>query len=291
MNIKSILLFSAFILSLFSCTDNQTIKFGIITDLHYADRETVGTRYYSQSIMKMEEAFSVFRKSKVDFIIELGDFKDMGVTPDKDKTLSFLKSVESVFQSAGIPAYHVLGNHDMDNISKDDFLSTTSNPGDANAKAYYSFTVKGVKCIVLDANYNEDGSHYDCGNFDWTYAMVPNEEIEWLKKELNEGNEDIIVFIHQLLSKSAPACVCVQNASEIRSLFESNSRVKVVFQGHHHEGHYEEINGIHYITIPGMIEGESPENNTYVVVELDKNGRILVDGYRKCPDRILETRK
>lgn len=40
-----------------------------------------------------------------------------------------------------------------------------------------------------------------------------------------------------------------------------------------------------------MIEGESPENNTYAVVELDKNGRILVDGYRKCPDRILETRK
>lgn len=116
MNIKSILLFSAFILSLFSCTDNQTIKFGVITDLHYADRETVGTRYYSQSIIKMEEAFSVFKKSKVDFIIELGDFKDMGVTPDKDKTLSFLKSVESVFQSAGVPAYHVLGNHDMDNI-------------------------------------------------------------------------------------------------------------------------------------------------------------------------------
>lgn len=118
MNIKSILLFSAFILSLFSCTDNQAIKFGVITDLHYAYRETVGTRYYSQSIIKMEEAFSVFKKSKVDFIIELGDFKDMGVTPDKDKTLSFLKSVESVFQSAGVPAYHVLGNHDMDNISR-----------------------------------------------------------------------------------------------------------------------------------------------------------------------------
>ena len=42
MNIKSILLFSAFILSLFSCTDSRTIKFGVITDLHYADRETVG---------------------------------------------------------------------------------------------------------------------------------------------------------------------------------------------------------------------------------------------------------
>ncbi len=35
MNIKSILLFSAFILSLFSCTDNQTIKFGIITGIEY----------------------------------------------------------------------------------------------------------------------------------------------------------------------------------------------------------------------------------------------------------------
>ena len=52
------------------------------------------------------------------------------------------------------------------------------------------------------------------------------------------------------------------------------------------------ITDLHYadkapVTLPGVIEGSYPEENSYAVVELERNGRLLVDGYRKCADRIL----
>jgi len=79
------------------------------------------------------------------------------------------------------PVYHVLGNHDMDSISKRDFLSHTKNHGKAEGKSYYSFVYNRLKFIALDANYNEDGSDYDSGNFDWTYPVYPAVKYSVLK--------------------------------------------------------------------------------------------------------------
>ena len=291
MNIKRILLLSALVLSLASCRVNDTLRFGVITDLHYADKAPVGTRHYQESMPKLKEALGVFQKSQLDFIIELGDLKDMGAKPKREETLAFLDSVEQMFQSTGLPAYHVLGNHDMDHITSQDFISHISNPGAANGRAYYSFKVKGVKCIVLDANYNADGGHYEKGNFNWQIAVIPQPELDWLRQELADGKGDVIVFVHQLLSQTAHHSVVVKNAAQVRQMLEQSGRVRAVFQGHHHAGHYEETNGIPYITLPGVIEGAYPEENSYAVVELERNGRLLVNGYRKCADRILRTRQ
>lgn len=287
MNIKKVVLLLALVLSLVSCKVNDSLRFGVITDLHYADKAPVGSRHYQESMPKLKEALGVFQKSRLDFIIELGDLKDMGAKPRREETLAFLDSVERVFQSTGLPAYHVLGNHDMDHITSQDFISHISNPGAANGRVYYSFKVKGVKCIVLDANYNADGGHYEKGNYNWQIALIPQPEMEWLQQELADGKGDVIVFVHQLLSQTAHHSVVVKNAAQVRQMLEQSGRVRAVFQGHHHAGHYEETNGIPYITLPGVIEGAYPEENSYAVVELERNGRLLVDGYRKCADRIL----
>lgn len=268
--------------------ETKSIRFGVITDLHYADRENVGNRHCSQSIKKLDEAMSVFSNNSLDFIIELGDFKDQGKIPDRNESLLFLDDIEKVYQSSSLPAYHVLGNHDMDCLSKKDFLTHTKNPGTANGKNYYAFTVHGVKCIVLDANYNKDGSDYDKGNFDWTYAAIPNTQKKWLEQELNDGDEPILVFVHQLLTAKTDPLVRIHNAKEIRFLLAKSNRVLAVFQGHHHVGGYDKDNGIHYITIPGAIEGAYPENNSYAIVELSPSGDLSIDGYATCPDRNLK---
>ena len=91
-------------------------------------------------------------------MIELGDLKDMGDIPERGQTLSFLDEIEAKFQTFDGPVYHVLGNHDMDSISKSEFLAHTSNYGSAKGKPYYSFVRNQIKFIVLDGNCNEDGS-------------------------------------------------------------------------------------------------------------------------------------
>lgn len=153
--------------------NEKRLRFGLVTDIHFAHRNVHGTRYYEQSITKLSEAIDVFNRRKLDFMIELGDLKDMGDTPERGQTLSFLDEIEAKFQTFDGPVYHVLGNHDMDSISKSEFLAHTSNYGSVKGKPYYSFVRNQIKFIVLDGNCNEDGSDYDSGNFDWTKAFVP----------------------------------------------------------------------------------------------------------------------
>ena len=266
----------------------RTLRFGIITDAHYADRTPSGSRHYADSIAKVREAVAEFRRAKVDFIIELGDFKDTTSKSEVEPTLRFLDDVERALQSFGGRVYHVLGNHDMDCLSKEEFLSHTLNPRSVRGRAHYSFSERGVRCIVLDANYNEDGSHYERGNFDWRKAIIPREQIEWLDAELAaHSSEPTLIFLHQMLDSFSDVTksVCVNNASDVVEVLERHKQVLAVFQGHHHPGHYSHRNGIHYLTLQGMIEDEYPQHNSYAIVELRPDGNIAVQGFKDCPSR------
>lgn len=267
------------------------IRFGLVTDIHFAHRKTHGTRYYEESLPKLTEAIDLFNKRKLDFIIELGDLKDMSAQPERGQTLLFLDEIEQKMQTFNGPVYHVFGNHDMDSISKTDFLQHTVNPGAANGKSYYAFTLKDrVKCIVLDGNYNEDGSDYDSGSFDWTKAFIPTSQKEWLRKELAADHLPVILFTHQLLDtfSEIEKELCIGNASEIVEILEQSNKVLAVIQGHHHAGNYSFRAGIHYFTMKGMIEGSLPENNSFAVVEVDDQYNITVEGFYNCKDKEMK---
>lgn len=262
-----------------------TLRFGVVSDAHYADRDMIINRYYRQSIPKMQEAINRFNNSDLDFIIELGDLKDMGPDKDPEEALRFLDSIEGVLQSFNGPVYHVLGNHDEDCISKTEFLAHITNPGNCNKKTRYSFNVKGFHCIVLDANFNADMTDYERGNFDWTSAWLPEEQLGWLDKELTDNSrKHTLIFIHQMLDRFSDIDknLCVGNGDEAVAILEKHPQVLAVFQGHHHPGHYSHRNGIHYWTCGGMIESEYPEHNVYAVVEVRPNGDILIEGFRDC---------
>ena len=265
------------------------VRFGLITDLHFAESPDKGSRYYSQSNQKLLSAIQIFNDSHPDFIIELGDFKDQDEPPEKSRTLAYLDEIEGVMRQFNGPVYHVLGNHDMDSISKRDFLAHTKNHGTADGKSYYSFTHRHIKFIVLDANCNEDGSDYNTGNFDWTYARIPDSQVQWLNKELAGGNNPVIVFVHQLLDwfSDVDESLYIKNAETVVETLEKSSRVLAVFQGHHHSGNYSYRNGIHYFTMNAAVEGNLPENNSFAMVEIDSELNIHIKGFYNCENRFL----
>src|SRR5690625_5029826 len=92
--------------------DFQPMKFGVVTDTHYADRSPTTTRFYKQSLDKLSECVDLMNQKKVDFLIELGDFKDQSEHPEEQETLTFLETIEKEFRKFNGPLYHVLGNHD-----------------------------------------------------------------------------------------------------------------------------------------------------------------------------------
>ena len=256
------------------------LSFGIVTDAHYADTDPKGSRNYRESLAKMTEFVKLMNDKKVDFIIELGDLKDQGKPVTEESTLKYLDVIEKVYGQFDGPRYHVLGNHDVDSISKEQFLARVENTGIAEGSTHYSFDLKGIHFVVLDANYISDGSDYDHGNFDWTDANIPLKQLNWLKNDLASSTRPVITFVHQQLDVTGSTGV--KNGPKVRQVLQDNKRVLAVFQGHHHAGHYSFIEGIHYYTLKGLVEGGGVENNSYAIVEVYDDNSIVVTGYRKA---------
>ncbi|HRR34504.1 MAG TPA: metallophosphoesterase [Kiritimatiellia bacterium] len=260
----------------FAAADSKAaVRFGIVADCHFARIPMKINRYYEESSAKLAECVRDMNRQNVDFLIELGDFKDQGST--RQDTLSFLKEIEQVFTAFKGPRYHVLGNHDMDQISKAQFMSHIQNTGIAEDKTYYSFDGKGFHFIVLDANFRTDGVAYDSGNYDWRESLIPSEEMQWLAADLAQTNLPTIVFVHQLLDADKGS-VYVRNAAEVRRVLEGSKRVLAVFQGHHHAGACQQVNGILYYTLKSVVEGSGMENNAYAVVSVSDKHDLKVRG-------------
>jgi len=263
------------------------LRFGIVADAHYADTSASGTRFYRESLEKMAECVELMNHKKVDFLVELGDFKDEGEPASEKTTLKFLETMENIFTCFRGARYHVLGNHDADSISKEQFLARVDNTGIAKQAKYYSFDVGGFHFIVLDANYKADASDYDHGNFVWTDTIIPPRELDWLKNDLASGSAPVIVFVHQQLDGIGEHYV--NNADQVRQILQETRRVLAVFQGHNHAGHYSYIEGIHYYTLKAMVEGTGAENSSYAIVKVYDDHSIIVTGYRRAVSKKMET--
>lgn len=263
-------------------------SFGWITDVHYSVQpirripEEDSIRVYAHSRAKMRQAIDLFSTRSLDFMIELGDFKDCQDNGDRQGTLNFLRTVEELYRTYNGPRFHIAGNHDFDKISYSDYLENTQNFGAANGRSWYAFTFGGVKYLVLDACYNDrKGTHYSEGNFKWTVTFITDEELDWFRKELSTGTEPVIVLSHQNLNywvKGVMDNWFINNAEEVVKAMEQSGRVLAHFSGHYHRGWYGFRNGIHYVVAKGLVERPLP-NNACGLVSVDKNRNIYVEGF------------
>jgi alkaline phosphatase len=269
-------------------SESPVVRFGVITDLHYADMEKKNNRDCRQSIQKLQDAVAVFNKEKVDFVVELGDFKDQDKNKKWKDTIGFLKEIESVFAEFNGPRYHVLGNHDMDSISKSDFLKNVINTGISKRKSYYSFDMNDIHFVVLDGCFTSEEKDYNFGDFDWDDSYITQKQLEWLKADLAKTKNPTMLFIHQRLDEFATEKVghCVANSKEVRAVLEKSGKAVAVFQGHEHTGDYSYRNGVHFFTQKAAVEGSLP-NNSFSIVEVYANGDVKINGFVNCESRTL----
>ena len=259
------------------------LRFGVVTDLHYADIDAAGTRSYRESDDKLAECVQVLNAKGAAFLVELGDFKDQDRAPDEARTLKYLETIESVFAGFKGPRYHVLGNHDTDSLSKAQFLAAAPNTGIVPNATRYAFVSGGVRFVVLDANHKADGSDYDHGNFNWTDSNIDAPQVAWLAKTLGASAEPVIVLVHQQLDGTGD--YYVKNAAEVREVLEKSGKVIAVLQGHRHEGGFSTINGIPYFTFKGLIEGAGPWNSAYSIVDVMPDLSVRILGFRRAESR------
>ncbi len=247
-------------------------RVGLVTDLHYADKPPAGSRHYRETLVKLEEAAARFHEDQPDFVVELGDFIDAADSVEVEK--KYLQRINKDFTVLPGKKHYVLGNHCVHTLTKGEFLE-----GVGQQKSYYSFDQGGYHFVVLDSCFRSDGTPYGRKNFQWTDPNIPEEQVEWLRADLQAAGGKTIVFAHQRLDVSNH--YGVKNCQQVRRVMEESGKVIAVFQGHSHKNDYNEIAGIHYCTLVAMVEGAGTENNGYSTMDLFEDGSIRIAGHRK----------
>ena len=83
----------------------MALKFGIISDIQYCDKDPEYNRFFRQSLKKAKEAITTFNNTSLDFVLNLGDTID-------ERFESFTPVIDLI-DSINHPIYHLLGNHDF----------------------------------------------------------------------------------------------------------------------------------------------------------------------------------
>lgn len=217
----------------------KEIKFAVFSDLHN-DHIPDGNR-------RIESFINQVQNEKLDFVIELGDFSH-----PIDDNRYLLEKISKL----NVPFYCVLGNHDTDTYSRDmvmKFLDMTDN--------YYSFNLGNVKFIVLDSCFiktTKGCKPYYKRNYDKTkdcYPYIPDYELDWLRKELNEDSKYFVIFSHHSLEnefKKRGICNRKEVQEIIIKINETNKRVLLCMNGHDHGVGTKKIGKTYYYALNSM---------------------------------------
>lgn len=266
-----------------AATDETMVTFAAIADPQYADRDDAMGRAYRQSLRKLQEAVKVLAGHRPAFAVMMGDLLDKW--PSRQAAAAAAAEMHRAFEQAGCPCRYVLGNHDVDQLSRQQFMKITGMPA-----GHYSFDCGGVHFVVLDGCYRKDFTPYEPGNFTWLDSWLSPGQIEWLAGDLNKARGPVVVFVHQRLDDDQTN-YGIRNAPDARRVLEESRRVIAVFQGHYHKGDMRRIAGIPYITLRGMVEGAGMENTAYALVSICADGTVRVRGFGKQPDYELKPAK
>lgn len=234
------------------------MKLGLFSDPHYCAKDvTCGTRRPSLSFGKIRAAMEAFRDAGAEYVICLGDLVDECGTMEENITA--ITELSAMIRSFGIPVEYVMGNHDYQNFTREEFRTYTGSAAG---------TIRcGTKTLIfLDANYADNGEIYRRNALDWTNAFLPADQVCGLREVLAlPETEEAYVFVHQNLDPSVESHHIIRNAAEVRAVIRDSGKVKAVFQGHYHPGKESVIDGIPYHTLPAMCEGEA---NRFAIVEI-----------------------
>ncbi len=257
---------------------------GLMTDIHYADKSPRGNRHYRESLAKAKEAVDLFKEKGASALICLGDLIDEAPTVEEE--IAFLNRISRVLDQSALPRYHVLGNHCVSTLTKEEFFAHS---GTSVKKGYYSLDLYGFHLVILDACFNNEMASYGRNNFKWTDPNIPPAQLTWLTKDLNQTALPVVVFIHQRIDLEPENHYAVNQAPEVRKILQRSGKVKAVFQGHSHRNELQTIDAISYCTLQAMVEGTGASQNGYALLELYADGSLKLEGFRSQKTRAFSS--
>ena len=272
--------------------DSEVLRVGVLADLHAHDTDSPGEEKVMTNYGERLQAFvDAMNAWPADLVIELGDFVNgkfvLGAElGEAARIVGILDDAESVYAQFEGPRYYVLGNHEVYDLSKEEFLEHTA--ADAT---YFSFDAGAYHFVILDAQYSKTGTEY--GHMGWVVqGTLPDVELECLREDLAATDRPTIVCIHQPLDVDFALLAGgpeVSNNKAVQAVLREADVVIAVFQGHAHENVHNLIDGIHYVTFQALVDHTEPVPPAWAKVTLDPTARtIVIEGAGEQADWRLE---
>ncbi|MEW5826793.1 MAG: metallophosphoesterase [Candidatus Bipolaricaulota bacterium] len=258
--------------------DSGIVRIGLFTDVHAHDTDSPNEHKVMVNYAERISAFvAAMTAWSADAIVQLGDLVNgafvMGAPlGDPARIVGILDDVLGLLAPFPGPVLHVLGNHDVYDLTKQEFLA-----GTGSEETFYSYDLGLFHFVVLDAQFTKAGT--DVGRVGWmVQGTVPEAELAWLRADLAATAKPTVILIHQpldvafdLLAGGAP----VSNAAAVRAALVESGNVIAVFQGHDHEDRYQVIDGVPYVTFAAMVDHDVATPPSWAAITLDPQTRTI----------------
>lgn len=268
-------------------------EIGLVADAQFADVEPKGTRFYRASLDRLEAAVEHFNRRELAACVHLGDLIDRE-----------WRSFDAILRPLGrsrTPWHQLLGNHDFEVL---DALKPDV-PGRLGlTDRYTTFDVGQVRMVVLDTN---DVSLYasvpgsparaaaeaELARLGaakvrqakpWNGAVGPD-QLAWLDRVCTgarAARRQVILLAHHPVYPANEHNVW--NAEAVLAVIDRHPHVVAWLNGHNHAGHYGERNGVHFLTMRGMVE--TRDTTAFATARIHPD-RLVLTGHGREPSREL----
>ena len=228
------------------------LRFCLFADIHYYPGV-----YPHDTIDWLERILGRARRENVSFVMHLGDFAH-----EPKKCIDYVNR----YNDCGMPAYHVLGNHDCDGNTYEETLAAYRLD-----RGHYHFDFGGWRFVVLDTNYCCLDGHF----FHYSLANYPGHHLYWTthdKKTLvghslsdTRVSPEQLTWFSDIVENSPHPCVIASHASferangspdstAIRRIIDQTNmrhpgRIRLVLNGHHHRDHVRILENVIYMDV------------------------------------------
>jgi len=210
--------------------------FIVITDIHTEGGDAHGLEKLKDVIIENNKTEG---NLEIKFAVFGGDITQNGAEQD-------IKKFIEIARSLGIPAYPVIGNHDI-----------------------YFGRWSVWKGLIGSTSYRVNGGSATLFILDSANGFLGKGQMDWLENELKSAYGRVFVFSHHNLF--AGSAVNIQQMADIKEIARTVSLVSrnrgIMFTGHSHERIVKETGGGLYINIEDFVS-----NKIYCLVTVSKTG-------------------
>lgn len=268
----------------------QKLKLIIFSDLHYLDekhKEQTNRKLTKLAVPLLENLINeINTKIKPDICIHLGDLIED--TCDYNQDIENLQFIWKKLKNIQVPFYSIPGNHDLRSMNSREDIEKIF--GYDHSTFSINFNHYHFVFLGLDVNNNMTDIN---GGISKT-QNISNDDIKWLKEDLNTNKLPTLIFCHYGLAednmeknwwfKTNPSDALLSNRNKIKEILRKHKNIIAVFSGHQHwTKKIEEENMNYYIcgSLTENINNDGIPEGIYLEVEIFSNNIEVFNRYIK----------